>query len=67
MFLKVSPMKGIMRFGKKGNLAPRFLGPYEIIERIGNVAYKLALPPALALIHNVFHVSLLRKCVQDLS
>ncbi|XP_028095811.1 uncharacterized protein LOC114295703 [Camellia sinensis] len=65
VFLKVLPMKGIMRFGKKSKLAPRLVGPYEIIERIGNVAYKLALPPALAKIHNVFHVSLLRKCVQD--
>ena len=64
VFLKVSPMKGIMRFGKKGKLTPRFVGPYEITERIGNVAYKLALPPALAMIHNVIHVSLLRKCVQ---
>lgn len=65
VFLKVSPMKGIMRFGKKGKLAPRFVGPYEIIKRIGNVAYKLALPPALAMIHSVFYVSLLQKCMQD--
>ena len=65
VFLKVSPMKGIMWFENKGKLAPRFMGPYEITERIGNVAYKLALPPALAMIHNVFHVSLLWKCVQD--
>ncbi|XP_028051613.1 uncharacterized protein LOC114256209 [Camellia sinensis] len=64
-FLKVSPIKGIMRFGKNGKLAPRFMGPYEITERIGNVAYKLVLPPALVMIHNVFHVSLLQKCVQD--
>ena len=55
-------MNGIMRFGKKGKLAPRFVGSYEIIERISNVAYKLALPPALAMIHNVFHVSLLQNC-----
>ncbi|XP_028102554.1 uncharacterized protein LOC114301789 [Camellia sinensis] len=65
VFLKVSPMKGIMQFRKKEKLAPRFVGPYEITERICNVAYKLALPPALAMIHNLFHVSLLRKCVQD--
>ena len=49
VFLKVSPMKGIMRFGKKGKLAPRFVGPYEITETIGNVAYKLALPPTSAI------------------
>ncbi|XP_028115330.1 uncharacterized protein LOC114313160 [Camellia sinensis] len=62
---KVSSMNSIMRFGKKGKLAPRFVESYEITERIGNVAYKLALPLTLAMIHNVFHVSLLRKCVQD--
>lgn len=65
VFLKVSPMRGVMRFGKKGKLAPRFIGPYEVVQRIGNLAYKLALPPALASIHNVFHVSMLRKCVRD--
>ncbi|XP_028122188.1 uncharacterized protein LOC114319382 [Camellia sinensis] len=57
--------EGYHRFRKKSKLVPRLVGPYEIIERIGNVAYKLALPPTLAKIHNVFHVSLLRKCVQD--
>jgi hypothetical protein len=61
VFLKVSPMKGVMRFGKKGKLSPRFIGPYEILERIGKVAYRVALPPSLAGIHDVFHVSTLRK------
>ena len=54
--LKVSPMKGVMRFGQRGKLSPRFVGPFEILERIGAVAYIVALPPSLALIHNVFHV-----------
>ncbi|XP_028125180.1 uncharacterized protein LOC114322126 [Camellia sinensis] len=65
VFLKVSLMKCIMQFGKKGKLAPRFVRPYEITEKIDNVAYKLALPSVLATIHNVYHVSSLRKCVQD--
>ncbi|XP_070015989.1 uncharacterized protein [Nicotiana sylvestris] len=65
VFLKVSPWKKIMRFGQKGKLSPRFIGPYEILERIGPVAYKLALPPELGKIHNVFHVSMLRKYRSD--
>ena len=60
VFLRVSPWKGIMRFGNKGKLSPRYIGPYEISERIGPLAYKLALPPELARIHNMFHVSMLR-------
>ena len=56
-------MKGIMRFGKKGKLSSRFIGPYEILEKVGNVAYKLALPPELLSVHNVFHVSMLRRYV----
>ncbi|KAG8471955.1 hypothetical protein CXB51_036468 [Gossypium anomalum] len=55
VFLKVSPWKKVLRFGRKGKLSPRFIGPYEIIERIGPVAYRLALPPELDRIHNVFH------------
>ena len=66
VFLKVSPMKGVMRFGKKGKLSPRFIGPFEILERVGAVAYRLALPPSLS-VHPVFHVSMLRKYVHDLS
>ena len=65
VFLKVSPKKGIMRFGKKGKLSPRFVGPFLILERIGEVAYRLALPPQLERIHPVFHVSMLRKYVYD--
>ena len=65
VFLKVSPMKSVIRFGKKGKLSPRFVGPFEILERVGTLAYKLALPPSLSKIHNVFHVSTLRKYVFD--
>ncbi|KAL4196311.1 hypothetical protein AMTRI_Chr04g182510 [Amborella trichopoda] len=65
VFLKISPIKGIMRFGKKGKLSPRYIGPFEILERIGGVAYRLALPPELANVHNVFHVSSLRKYQPD--
>ncbi|XP_070013268.1 uncharacterized protein [Nicotiana sylvestris] len=63
VFLKVSPMKGVMRFGKKGKLSPRYIGPFEVLERIGEVAYKPALPPSLLSVHLVFHVSMLRKYV----
>ena len=61
VFLKVSPWKKILRFGKRGKLSLRFIGPYEILERIGPVAYWFALPPELAKLHDVFHVSMLRK------
>ena len=54
VFLKVSPWKGVLRFGKRGKLSPRFIGPYEMIVRIGPVAYRLALPPNLAGIHDIF-------------
>ena len=56
VFLKVSPWKKVMRFGKKGKLSHRFIGPYEVIEKVGPVAYRLALPLNLEKIHNVFHV-----------
>ncbi|XP_031741315.1 uncharacterized protein LOC116403827 [Cucumis sativus] len=62
---EVAPMKGVMRFEKKGKLSPRFVGPFEILERIGVVTYRLALPPSLSAVHNVFHVSMLRKYVAD--
>ncbi|KAJ4701059.1 Retrotransposon protein, putative, Ty3-gypsy subclass [Melia azedarach] len=65
VFLRVSPWKGILRFGKRGKLSPRYMGPFEIIERIGEVAYRLALPPELSRIHDVFHVSMLRKYISD--
>jgi hypothetical protein len=62
VLLKVSPWKGVVRFGKKGKLSPRYVGPFEILKRIGRVAYELALPPHMQHIHNVFHVSMLKKC-----
>lgn len=65
VFLKVSPRKGIYRFGIKGKLKPKYIGPFEIIRQIGQTAYELALPPELAGIHNVFHISSLRKYVAD--
>ena len=65
MFLKVAPLKGVMRFGKKGKLSPRYVRPFEIIQRIGKVAYKLALSPELSSVHDVFHVSMLKKYVFD--
>ena len=65
VFLKVSPMKSVMRFGRKGKLSPRFMGPFEILERVGKLVYKVALPPGLSKIHNVFHVLTLRKYVFD--
>ncbi|KAL0278067.1 UNVERIFIED_CONTAM: Transposon Tf2-11 polyprotein [Sesamum radiatum] len=65
VFLKVSPWKGILRFGRQGKLSPRYIGPYEIIERIGPLAYRLALPSELSQIHDVFHVSMLRRYRSD--
>ncbi|WMV55123.1 hypothetical protein MTR67_048508 [Solanum verrucosum] len=58
-------MKDIMRFGKKGKLSHHYVGPYKILRRIGKVAYELDLPNELTLVHPVFHVSLLKKCVGD--
>ncbi|XP_028090928.1 uncharacterized protein LOC114291095 [Camellia sinensis] len=58
-------MKGVMRFGVRGKLSPRFVGPFEVLDRIGEVAYRLALPPSLVGVHNVFHVSMLRKYIPD--
>ncbi|XP_070054365.1 uncharacterized protein [Nicotiana tomentosiformis] len=63
VFLTVSPMKGIMHFGRKGKLIPRYVGSYRITQRIGQVAYKLNLPPKMSLVHPVFHVSMLKKVV----
>ena len=67
VFLKLSPWKGVVRFGKKGKLSPRYIGLYQVIERVGEVAYRLELPSELARVHNVFHVSMLRHYVSDLS
>jgi hypothetical protein len=63
VYLKVSPMKGVSRFGEKGKPAPRYIGPFPIIERYGLVAYRLQLPETLSAVHNVFHVSQLKKCL----
>ncbi|XP_043717774.1 uncharacterized protein LOC122665688 [Telopea speciosissima] len=65
VFLKLALMKGVMRFGKKGKLSPKYVGPFEVLERVGSVAYKVALPPALTGILNVFHVSTPRKYIVD--
>ncbi|KAK5786146.1 hypothetical protein PVK06_040776 [Gossypium arboreum] len=65
VFLKVSPWKKILRFGKKCKLSPRFIGPYRVLKRVGPVAYQLKLPPELDRIHNVFHVSMLRHYRSD--
>jgi len=65
VFLKVSPLKGSLRFGKKGKLSPKYIGPFEVLQRIGPVAYRLALPPTLQGIHDVFHVSHLRRYIPD--
>ncbi|XP_075111798.1 uncharacterized protein LOC142181974 [Nicotiana tabacum] len=63
VFLRVSPMKGVMLFGKKGKLSPRYFGPYRVTQRIGQVAYRLELPPEMSFVHPVFHVSMLKKVV----
>ncbi|KAF5799266.1 putative nucleotidyltransferase, Ribonuclease H [Helianthus annuus] len=65
VLLKVSPWKGVVRFGKKGKLSPRYVGPFPVIQRIGPVAYRLQLPEELAGVHDVFHVSNLKKCLSD--
>jgi hypothetical protein len=64
VYLKVSPIRGIKRFGVKGKLAPRYIGPYQIQARRGEVAYQLSLPESLSAVHDVFHVSQLKKCLR---
>jgi hypothetical protein len=65
VFLKVSPIRGVMRFGKKGKLSPRFIGPFEITQKVGKLAYRVALPPDLIGAHDAFHVSMLRKYIAN--
>jgi hypothetical protein len=65
VFLNVTPMSGVIRFGKKGKLSPRFVGLFEITQRIGRLAYRIALPPDLIGTHEVFHVSMLRKYIAN--
>ena len=65
VFLKVMPKRGVVRFGKRGKLSSLFIGPFEIFKRVGTVAYRLALPPSMIGVHEVFHVSMLRKNTLD--
>nr|GFC82649.1 putative reverse transcriptase domain-containing protein [Tanacetum cinerariifolium] len=65
VMLKVSPWKGVVRFGKRGKLNPRYVGPFKVMERIGDVAYKLDLPEELSRVHSTFYVSNLKKCHAD--
>lgn len=67
VLLKVLPMKGIMRFRKKDKLSPKFIGPFKVLKRVGEVAYELALPLSLLRVHSVFHVSMLQRYHTDLS
>ena len=67
VFLKLSPRKGVVRFGKQGKLNPRYIGPFEIVDGIGPVAYRLDLPEEFSQVHNVFHISMLRKYIPDSS
>jgi hypothetical protein len=64
VYLRVSPMKGVKRYGVKGKLAPRYIRPFPILEKCGTVAYKLDLPPSLTGVHDIFHVSQLKKCLK---
>jgi hypothetical protein len=63
VYLKESPIRGFRRFGVKGKLAPRYVGPYQILAKHGEVAYQLNLPEDLSVVHDVFHVSQLKKCL----
>ncbi|GJZ57662.1 putative reverse transcriptase domain-containing protein, partial [Tanacetum coccineum] len=65
VILKVSPWKWVVRFGKQGKLNPRYVGPFKVLEKVGEVAYKLELPEELSRVHNTFHVSNLKKCHPD--
>ena len=63
VYLKISPMKEVVRFGKKGKLSPHYVGPYEILQRVGKAAFELKLPSELALVDPIFHISMLKKCI----
>ena len=65
VFLKVMPKRRVVRFGKRGKLSPRYIGPFEVLERVGTVVYRLALPPSLSSVHAVFHVSMIWKYTLD--
>ncbi|GKF54449.1 hypothetical protein Tco_0161359, partial [Tanacetum coccineum] len=65
VMLKVSPWKGVVQFGKRGKLNPRYVGPFKVLAKIGKVAYKLELPQELSRAHHTFHVSNLKKCYAD--
>ncbi|GJS23594.1 hypothetical protein Tco_0452226 [Tanacetum coccineum] len=65
VMLKVSPWKGVVRFSKRGKLNPRYVGPFKVIEKVRDIAYKLELPEDLGRVHNTFHVSNLKKCYAD--
>ncbi|GJX20178.1 putative reverse transcriptase domain-containing protein [Tanacetum coccineum] len=65
VMLKVSPWKGVVHFGKRGKLNPRYVGPFKVLEKVGSVTYKLELPQELSRVHNIFHVSNLKKCYFD--
>ena len=65
VFLKVMPKRGVIKFNKREKLSLRYIGPFEILERVGTIAYWLALPPSLSCVHEVFHVSMLRKYTPD--
>ncbi|GJY24436.1 hypothetical protein Tco_0398094 [Tanacetum coccineum] len=67
VLLKVSPRKGVVHFGKRSKLSPRYVGPFEIVERVGPVAYRLRLPQELVGVHDTFHVSNLKKCLADVT
>ena len=65
VFLKVMPKRGVVGFGKRGKLRPRYIGTFKVLKRVGTIMYQLALPPGLSSVHAVFHVSMLRKYIPD--